>query len=518
MKVLEAKGIRKTFAGVRALCDANFSLLAGEVCGLVGANGSGKTTFARIVSGLLIPDGGELRLYGQPVNLRSHLHAELYRMAMVHQNLSLVSEMTIWENIVLGREETGPLTFLNNRKAIAQAEMVLDAISVKIPVRERVKNLSPDEKQLVEIGKALAKDPRILILDEPTASLDFQQVESLFRAVRKLKERSVSIIFISHRLWEITEICDRLVAFRNGETMGQLDFANQPRDERLIIPLITGQELRERARKDASLREQEISHQGAGGPALEMRGVSLDDRLCEVSLTLRRGEILGLGGLQGQGQEEILMILAGYLKGHTGEIFVNGKLIPLRNTRHAIRQGIALIPGDRHKEGLFLEHTVLSNLLYPKISLHRGSFLLPMRRYQKLAADAIHTVSVEPRNPRLIVSQLSGGNQQKIVVAKWLALSPGILLMNDATKGVDVATRQNLYAMISLLAENGMSVILYASDNEELIDNCDRVLIVFEGRIVKEIGAEEISDEKLVIFSLNIEHSGEKAAVAGPQG
>jgi len=324
MKVLEAKGIRKTFAGVRALCDANFSLLAGEVCGLVGANGSGKTTFARIVSGLLIPDGGELRLYGQPVNLRSHLHAELYRMAMVHQNLSLVSEMTIWENIVLGREETGPLTFLNNRKAIAQAEMVLDAISVKIPVRERVKNLSPDEKQLVEIGKALAKDPRILILDEPTASLDFQQVESLFRAVRKLKERSVSIIFISHRLWEITEICDRLVAFRNGETMGQLDFANQPRDERLIIPLITGQELRERARKDASLREQEISHQGAGGPALEMRGVSLDDRLCEVSLTLRRGEILGLGGLQGQGQEEILMILAGYLKRHTGEIFVKG--------------------------------------------------------------------------------------------------------------------------------------------------------------------------------------------------
>jgi len=212
------------------------------------------------------------------------------------------------------------------------------------------------------------------------------------------------------------------------------------------------------------------------------------------------------------------MIQAGYLKRHTGEIFVKGKLIPLRNTRHAIRQGIALIPGDRHKEGLFLEHTVLSNLLYPKISLHRGSFLLPMGRYQKLAADAIHTVSVEPRNPRLIVSQLSGGNQQKIVVAKWLALSPGILLMNDVTKGVDVATRQNLYAMISLLAENGMSVILYASDNEELIDNCDRVLIVFEGRIVKEIGAEEISDEKLVIFSLNIEHSGEKAAVAGPQG
>jgi ABC-type sugar transport system ATPase subunit len=191
MTVLEAKHIRKSFAGVRALSDANFILRAGEVCGLVGANGSGKTTFARIISGLLRPDSGELRVYEQPVNLRSHLDAELYRMAMVHQNLSLVPEMTIWENIALGREQTGPLAFLDNRKSIAQAEMALDAISVKISVHERVKNISPVEKQLVEIGKALAKDPRILILDEPTASLDFHQVESLFRAVRGLKERGV---------------------------------------------------------------------------------------------------------------------------------------------------------------------------------------------------------------------------------------------------------------------------------------------------------------------------------------
>jgi ribose transport system ATP-binding protein len=211
------------------------------------------------------------------------------------------------------------------------------------------------------------------------------------------------------------------------------------------------------------------------------------------------------------------MILAGYLKGYTGEILVNGKPLLLRNTRHAIRQGIALIPGDRHKEGLFLEHTVLSNLLYPTVSIHRGCFLLPMARYQKLAADAIDAVSLVPPNPRLIVSQLSGGNQQKVVVGKWLALSPDILLLNDPTKGVDVGTRQNLYAIISRLAEKGTSVILYASDNKELIDNCDRVLIVFEGRIVEEIGADDISEEKLVVSSLNIEHSGEKSAVPCPR-
>ena len=297
MTVLAAKQIRKAFTGVRALSNANFALRAGEVCGLVGANGSGKTTFARIVSGLLMPDGGELRLYDQPLNLRSHLDAELYRLAMVHQNLSLVPEMTIWENIVLGREQTGPLAFLDNRAAITQAEAALDIISAKIPVRERVKNISPDEKQLVEIGKALAKDPRILILDEPTASLDFHQVECLFRAVRRLKEKGVSIIFISHRLWEVAKICDRLVAFRNGETVGELDFASQPRDEKLIIPLITGQEVREKVKKRSNVRELEITRQAARGPALEMRGVSLEGKLHQVSFTLRRGEILGLGGL-----------------------------------------------------------------------------------------------------------------------------------------------------------------------------------------------------------------------------
>jgi len=516
MTVLRATHITKSFDGVRALSDATFTLNAGEVCGLVGANGSGKTTFARIISGLLVPDGGELRLYDAPVNLRSHLDAEKARMAMVHQNLSLVPEMTIWENVALGREAVGRGRLLDNRSAVKQAEEAMRSIDVAIPVQERVKNISADEKQLVEIAKALAKDPKILILDEPTASLDFHQVESLFRAVGGLKEKGVAIIFISHRMWEVARICDRLVAFRNGETVGELDFSVQPREEKLIIPLITGQEAREVARKQASVRGQEISRHAARGPAVEMRGVSLPGRLTDVGLQLRRGEVLGLGGLQGQGQEEILMILAGYLKGYTGEIRVDGAAHGLRTTRQAIRRGVALIPGDRHKEGLFLEHTVSANLLYPKVSMHRGSFFLPRRRFQKVAADTIQAMDLVPPNPRLVVSALSGGNQQKVVVGKWLALDPGVLLLNDPTKGVDVGTRQNLYAIVSRLAENGTSVILYASDNEELIANCDRVLIVFEGRICKELDASELSEETLVVSSLNVEHS-EKAPAAAAQ-
>jgi ribose transport system ATP-binding protein len=505
MRVLEARHISKTFVGVRALSDANFELREGEVCGLVGANGSGKTTFARIVSGLLIPDSGELLLGGQPINLRSHLDAEAYRLAMVHQNLSLVPEMTIWENIALGRERTGRFSFLDDRWAVRQAEEALAAIRCAIPVRERVKNLAPDEKQLVEIAKALAKDPRILILDEPTASLDFHQVEALFEAIRGLQSRRVSIVFISHRIWEVARICDRLVAFRNGETVGGLDFSVQERDAKLIVPLITGQEAAVRARSSRRERRRELRPHGQG-PALEMRGVSLG-RGCDVSLSLRRRSCLG--GLQGQGQEEIRdpgRIPAGY----SGRILVDGKPHALRHTRQSIREGVALIPGDRQKEGLFLEHTVQANLLYPKVSMHRGSFLLPRRRHRELVSSAIQTVSLIPPNPRLIVAQLSGGNQQKEVVGKWLAMESKVLLLNDPTKGVDVGTRENIYAILSKLTRQGTSILMYASDTDELIENCDRVLIVFEGRIIKEIAGEDITEENLLVSSLNVERSGEK--------
>jgi ribose transport system ATP-binding protein len=513
MRVLEARHIRKSFVGVRALSDANFELREGEVCGLVGANGSGKTTFARIVSGLLIPDGGELLLSGQPINLRSHLDAEAYRLAMVHQNLSLVPEMTIWENISLGRERTGRFSFLDDRGAIRQAEQAVAAIGCSIPVRERVKNLAPDEKQLVEIAKALAKDPRILILDEPTASLDFHQVEALFAAIRELKSRRVSIVFISHRIWEVARICDRLVAFRNGETVGGLDFSAQARDPKLIVPLITGQEASARAPRSRGQREAEMDSFAAQSPPLEMRGVGLDGgRLTGVNLTLRRGEILGLGGLQGQGQEEILMILAGYLRGYAGKILVDGKPRAIRHTRQSIREGIALIPGDRQKEGLFLGHSVEANLLYPKVSMHRGSFLLPRRRYRELVGTAIRIVSLVPPDPRLAVAQLSGGNQQKVVVGKWLAMDTKVLLLNDPTKGVDVGTRQNIYAILSKLTGQGTSILMYASDTDELIENCDRVLIVFEGRIIKEIAGKDITEENLLVSSLNVERAGDKSS------
>jgi len=508
LEILEAKHIKKTFDGVTALTDANFSLQKGEICGLVGANGSGKTTFARIISGLLSPDGGELFLYNSPVNLKSHLRAEEYRLAMVHQNLSLVPEMTIWENITLGREKIGKFGFLDQHNGIEKAEQALEQLGVHLSVYEKVANLAPDEKQLVEIAKALIKNANILILDEPTASLGFHQVNNLFSTIKALKDQGVSIIFISHRIWEITKICDRLVVFRNGETVGEIDFEKQERDERLIIPLITGKsDTPDYSKNKAEKTQHELDLRDADYD-LEVTNLSLHHKLHDISFKVKKGEILGIGGLHGQGQEELLLILAGFLRKSSGKIAIHGKPINMKHTRHAIREGMALVPGDRQKEGLFLHHTVFANLAYPKISMYKGKFLLPLEKLKKEADESIHTVSLVPPDRNMIVSHLSGGNQQKVIVGKWLSLSPKILLLNDPTKGVDVGTRSNLYAIISDLAAQGTSVILYASDNEELIANCDRILIMFEGRIVDEIQAEDISEDRIIASSLNIHETG----------
>jgi len=504
MNILEAKHIKKTFDGVIALADANFSLNEGEVCGLVGANGSGKTTFARIISGLLRPDGGELALYNSPVNLKSHLHADKFKLAMVHQNLSLVPEMTIWENITLGKEDTGTFGFLDQRKVIQKAEQSLERLGTQLSVHEKIVNLAPDEKQLVEIAKALIKAPKILILDEPTASLGFHQVNCLFATISALKAQGIAIIFISHRIWEVTKICDRVVAFRNGETVGELDFKKEARDERAIIPLITGNPDTLAYTRGKKERTPSTVNVKATHYALEVTDLSFQHKLQQINFNVKKGEILGIGGLHGQGQEELLLVLAGFLRKSSGKIAIDSKPLNMKHTRHAIREGMVLVPGDRQKEGLFLDHTVFANLAYPKISMYQGKWLLPFDKLKTEADETIQTIALTPPNRNMIISHLSGGNQQKVVIGKWLSLAPKILLLDDPTKGVDVGTRSNFYTIISDLAAQGTAIILYASDNEELIANCDRILIMFEGRIVDEIQEQDISEDRIIASSLNI--------------
>ncbi|NLJ48253.1 MAG: sugar ABC transporter ATP-binding protein [Candidatus Atribacteria bacterium] len=501
--ILEAKNLKKSFDGVVALSDANFTLNQGEICGLVGANGSGKTTFARIISGLIHPDSGQLYLYGSLIHLKSRLEAERLEISMVHQNLSLIPEMTVWENINLGRESTTSLGILKKEEALNKAIKALQELKVNISPYDKVSQLAPSEKQLLEIVKAFSRHPKILILDEPTASLGFKQVEILFEKLNQLRKDRVSVIFISHRIWEITKICDRIVVFRNGKTVGEVDFLQQPRDEKLIIPLITGKKENEKEKNIHEKRPYRSfeSHQ----IVLEVDNLSKKEKLHHVSFKIREGEIVGLGGLNGQGQEEILLILSGYLKKTSGKIKMNNQEVFIKNPSQAIERGIFLVPGDRQKEGLFLNHNVFTNLIYPQVALKKQRFLLPLKDLYQTVSTAIQTISLIPPDPRKLTSHLSGGNQQKVVVGKWLSLSPKILLLNDPTKGVDIETRRNLYKIIADLSNQGVSVLLYASDNEELIANCDRVLIVFEGQIVEEICGDGICEENLIACSLRVQ-------------
>lgn len=498
MYLLEAMALRKTYDGIIALNNGNLCCEEGKVCGLLGANGSGKSTFSKIVSGIIRPCGGELLLNGKKVVLKSTLDAKRLGIAMIHQNLSLVPELTVWENINLGHESETFGGFVDNNKAIKTAEIYMEKVCPGISVFEKVVNLAPAQKQLVEIAKALSQKPRILIMDEPTAALEQTQVERLFSIIKELKEDKVAIIFISHRLWEVTKICDFVVVFRDGNTVGTIDLSEKEKDERKIISMITG---KDGISCNYYERKRELNFENM----LEIDDLSVSGKVHNTKISIKKGEIVGLGGLQGQGQEELLLALSGLLPS-TGDIKIQGNKVKLKHPRDAIRNGMMLVPGDRHKEGLFLKHDMFSNLIYTKFSLKKHGRILGFKDLLKESSEIIKSLSVNPPDSKKTVKYLSGGNQQKVVVGKWINLAPQILLLSDPAKGVDIEAKHELYKVISKLAEKGTSVLLYASDNEELICLCDRVLVMFEGKIVDDIPMSELSEERIVASSMRTEY------------
>ena len=499
MKSFEAKNVGKRFEGVVALKSANFKIEGSKICGLVGANGSGKTTFARICAGLVKSDQGEIFVNGEKVEIHNPFDAKRFGIVLVHQNLSLIPDLSVWENINLGHEKRSKGIFFDNKHAKKQAQKTLDDLSPgEISINDKVGNLAPGHMQIVEIAKALSQNPKLLILDEPTAALEFFQVERLFKKVQELKEKNISVIFISHRLWEITKLCDIVYAFRNGETVGEIDFSTQPRDENLIVPLVIG------VNKQIDHLKKEKRDLDSQKEVLRLENISFLNKLSDINLHVKRGEVLGLGGLNGQGQEELLMLLSGVLRPTEGKMYLEDKEIKLKHPVDAIRNGIFLVPGDRQKDGLFMTHTIFNNVVYPRFSQRKERFLLDFKGLYKDTDDIIGKVSLVPAIKELLVGNLSGGNQQKVVFGRWLQFASKVLLLNDPAKGIDIQAKNDLYRLVRELSHEGTTVILYASSNEELINNCDRVLIMFEGRFVEDICHEEICDEKLIKSSLRV--------------
>jgi len=500
MVSFEGRHIGKRFAGVVALQDANFRIEGDKICGLVGANGSGKTTFARICAGLILRDSGELLIDGQRAVINSPQDARGLGIVLAHQNLSLVPDLTVWQNICLGHERRVGRLFLDDRRARASAAAILEElVPGEIGLEAKVASLDPAHQQLVEIAKALSQEPRLLILDEPTASLSYNHVEQLFRKILDLKRKGVSIIFVSHRLWEITRICDLVFAFRNGETVGQVDFEREARSEQLIVPLVTGENI-----ESIDVEKKACRDLSDAPAALRLSGVSAGEKLQQISLVVKRGEVVGIGGLQGQGQEELIMLLAGAARPRSGKLLLDGQELHLRHPRQALRKGIYLVPGDRVRDGLFVNHSVFNNVIFPRIPLRLTGLFLRFPALFAITEQIIAKAGLVPPRRRLPVKNLSGGNQQKVVFGRWLQFAPKVLLLNDPAKGIDILAKDQLYKLVHELAQAGTTVVLYSSSNEELISNCDRVLVMFEGRIAEEIGYESICDQKLITSALRV--------------
>ena len=495
MSLIEAKGIKKRFGGVVALSDGNLTCQAGRITGLLGANGSGKSTISKIITGVYRADAGEIKFDGKPVVFKNPLAAKNEGISMVFQNLSLIPDLTVWQNIVLGAEDKKGI-FCDNKVGISKSREIVEKLYPSLDVMRKVSTLNSGEVQVVEIAKALYVNPKVLILDEPTASLEAEQVDNLFKYMRELASQGIGMIFTSHRMSEVMEICDDVTVFRNGENVGEADFTKEEKDVDKLIGYITGEAI---AKKHVKQRKQ-ID----GETVLSVKNMNFKKQLKNISFELKKGEILGIGGLAGQGQTELLLALAGSYRNVTSEAEINNEKIVLNKPVNAVRNNIFLVPGDRQQEGLFPQHTVYKNTIFPKLALKKVPFFTKEKEYRKECDEIVDILSIKTHSIDSVVNTLSGGNQQKVVVGRWLPFATNVMLLVDPAKGVDIGAKTELYDYITKQTEEkGMSVILYASDAEELVAYCDRVLVMYEGGIVKEISGEDITEDAIIAASMH---------------
>lgn len=501
--VLVVRDLGKRYGATVALDGAALELCAGEVHALVGANGSGKSTLTKIVTGLVRPDRGTFTCGGAPVSVRTPAEAARLGIVAVYQELSLVPDLSVGTNVWLGHELPGRFGRVDAGAMRARTAELLALFRGVTGPRFRpetpVCQLSPEEQQLVEILKALSKNPRVLILDEATASLDARQVACVFGLVRRWKAEGMSIVLVTHRMHEIFEVADRATVLRNGQVVGKLALGDASPEA--LVTLMVG----EAARAAASAAHPKVSAAPTGSrvPALEV-AVTRGDRLRGLHFTIAQGEVVGLGGLQGQGQSQLLRLLFG-LDGFEGRISRQGQPVAFRQPRDAMNVGVVLVPGNRNTEGLAGIRPILENVLLSSWERYRWGPLLDQRGARRDAVALTRDLHLKAESLDVPVSSLSGGNAQKVVLAKWLLRSPRVLLLDDPTKGIDVMAKAEFYRLLAELRDRGLGVLFYSSDDDELANLCDRVLVMFEGVIVRELAGAELSQAALVRASLNAE-------------
>lgn len=487
--IISLKNVHKSFGGVSVLNGVDFDLQKGSVHALVGQNGAGKSTMMKILTGVYTCDSGAIYIDGSKVKMNSYSDAVSHGISLIFQELSLIPTLTVAENIFLNREILeGP--FLDKKSMERKAHKLLQSLDIDVDVHSRVEDLDVGVCQMIEIAKALSVNAKVLILDEPTASLSEKETAHLFTLINSLKQRGVSMIYISHRMAEIFKICDTITVLRNGSIV-----TTKPTRDYSLTGLIEDMI----GRKTAALTtaDEELASKCTGRPLMTVEHLNCGSRLKDVSFELREGEVLGLAGLMGSGRTEVVESLFGLNKDASGQVTINGQSYEIKGVRHAIDSGLALIPEDRRREGLVLMHSVEENLIVPIFDKLKRGLLLENKKVADIAERSISDMAIKTHSRKTPAFNLSGGNQQKIVVGKWLNSAPSVLLLDEPTAGVDVGSKREIIDKVRDFVGENRAAIFISSDILELISACDRFIVFYDGKVTATYDRSEITEEVL---------------------
>ncbi|MDO4276881.1 MAG: sugar ABC transporter ATP-binding protein [Eubacteriales bacterium] len=492
--IVEMEHITKEFPGVKALNDVQFSLKSGEVLAFLGENGAGKSTLMKILSGVYTKDSGTIKVNGQVIeNMNTHRAQEL-GIAIIHQELNMCAHLTVAENIFLGREECKS-GVLNNRDMNKKAKAILDKLKIDLNPNTLVGDLQVSKQQMVEIAKALSTNAKILIMDEPTSALTSKEIEELFRIIRQLREEGCAIVYISHRLEELQNIADRVIILRDGCYVTDMNFADTNLDE--IVSYMVGREITEKFPRVQCARGKKI---------FEVKNLNAGRMVRDINLELYEGEIVGIAGLMGAGRTETTRAIFGVDPKESGEILLDGKPVKIEKPLDAIKAGIVLAPEDRKKDGLCTKLSVGDNIALPNLDQLCNSLgVVDRKKEASMIKKAVENLKIKLPNAEVDSGSLSGGNQQKVVVAKWLARNSRVVIFDEPTRGIDVAAKVEIYNLINELKLQGIGVMIVSSEMPEVMGISDRIIVMCDGRITGELSAAEATQDRILRYATQFE-------------
>ncbi|MFI5750769.1 sugar ABC transporter ATP-binding protein [Streptomyces sp. NPDC051644] len=493
--VLEARSVSKRFPGVVALDDVSFSLRAGETHALVGENGAGKSTLIKVLTGVYRPDEGELRLSGQHVRFARPFEAQQAGISTIYQEVNLVPLMSVARNIFLGREPKNRLGLIDFSRMHRETTELLDGFGVRVDPRRPLHTLGIGTQQMVALARAVSVNAQVVIMDEPTSSLEPREVETLFRVIENLRGQGIAVLYVSHRIDELYRICDRVTVLRDGHHIHTGDLAGLDRMQ--LVSMMLGRDLSEVRRTGLTSFGGE-AHDAARTPVLTATGLTRRHQLHNISLSLYGGEVLGLGGLLGSGRSETAKALAGALSLETGELSVGGRKLRRLGSAGAIRAGISLLPEDRKAEGIVPGLSVRENIVLAAMPRLSRFGVVSRRKQDRIVDIFMKRLRIKAASPEQKVGELSGGNQQKVLLARWLCLEPKVLLLDEPTRGIDVGAKAEVQSLIDDLAREGLAVLLISSDIEELIEGADRIVVLRGGSVAGELVGDEVTEGHLL--------------------